>query len=194
MKKGTKTDSRQRNQGAPSFDERQPLLRALVAQADHRGDTLHTLAQQLGVTYSRLSQWRRKEREFANANFEVLEKAAVYLGISTVLALVMGGRIGLEHFTWPARDSLAVRIGLELERMRLDPFLGPFMPLELATASESLKLFVVFLFHELSGPPKTEESNFRWLRALHQAAQGDLQAMLESEMLRTQSANRTDVF
>jgi transcriptional regulator with XRE-family HTH domain len=194
MKRKTINARVQPNQGTPSFDKRQPLLRALLAQAEQRRDTRHMLAQKLGVTYSRLSQWRRREGDFASASLEVMEKAASYLGIPTILALVMGGRIGLEQFSWPAKQSLSVRIGLELERMRLDPFLGPFMPVDLAAASESLQLFVVFLYHQLASPPGTEERNFRWLRTLHQAAQGDLQARVDLETLRTQSADKNGTF
>ena len=73
----------------PVTREEQPLLSALVSEATRRGDTLAALAKQLGVTYERLAQWRRNDALIAKANRSVLEKAATYLGLPTVLVLLM---------------------------------------------------------------------------------------------------------
>ncbi len=171
----------------------QPLLRALAAQAHHRGDTLHKLAKVLGVTYARLTQWRRHEPDFANAHVQVIERAAHYLGIPTILGLVMAGRIGLADMYWPAKGGLGERVEGELERLRRDPFIGSFVPQELASASPAVQLFVVFLFHELAGPDTRRES-MRWLGALHQVAAGDLNARMDLERLRESAGARKGLF
>ena len=152
-----------------SRDE-QALLRALVAQATLRGETLGGLAKALGVSYERLAQWRRGEADIRNAQTSVHVKAGQYLGMPTVLIMVLAGIISLEQFVWPAKDSLPQRLAQELERLREHPFLGPFVPSELTSAEPAVKLFVAFLFHELSGGPEGAMPNFRWLNALHQAS------------------------
>ena len=171
----------------------QPLLRALAAQAQHRGDTLHELAKVLGVTYARLTQWRRHEPDFANANVQVIERAAHYLGIPTILGLVMAGRIGLADMYWPAKGGLGERVEGELERLRRDPFIGSFVPQELASAAPAVQLFVVFLYRELAGPDTRQES-LRWLEALHKVAAGDLKARLDLDRLRASSEDKTGLF
>lgn len=174
-------------------EEEQPLLRALVAQAQHRGDTLRKLAKTLGVTYARLSQWRRNESDFANANAQVIEEAARYLGIPAILAMVLAKRIRLAQLVWPARGGLDERLERELDRLRKDPFIGGLVPADLAAASQAVQLFVAFLYHELTGPDSRQEG-WRWLQTLHEVAAGDLEARLDADRLRASSAERTGLF
>jgi transcriptional regulator with XRE-family HTH domain len=192
MKRRNDAKGREQPQ-AVDGDGGQPLLRALLAMAHTRDDKLKTLAQRLGVSYGRLSQWRRHQGAFVSAKPQVVQRAAEYLGIPVILALVMGQRVGLEDLLWPAPASLTDRVRDELERLRRDPYIGGFLPAEIATASPSVRLFVVFLYHELAARGSPEESQ-RWLRALHQVATGDLQARAELERLREQEANRTGMF
>ena len=190
--KATKTT--RRGNPPPLIQDEQPLLRVLVAEATRRGDTLAKLARQLGVTYERLAQWRRGESAVINARRPVFEKAAQYLGIPTVLVLAMTGILGLDAFVWPNKGSLGERVSRELERLSQDPFLGPFVPHELASAAPAVKFFVVFLFHELNGGTGREKSAYRWLTALHQAAAGNVQAQVEIEKLRKQATQNQDLF
>ena len=78
----------------PVLRDEQPLLRALVAEAARRGDTLAGLAKALGVSYERLAQWRRNVSAIRNAHGFVHENAARYLGVPTVLVLVLAGVVG----------------------------------------------------------------------------------------------------
>jgi len=149
------------------------LLRVLTSEASQRGDTLASLASSLGVTYERLAQWRRGEGSIARARRGVHERAARYLGVPTVLVLAMAGLIGVEEFVWPTRVSLRERIIRDLERMRDNPFIGAFVPPDLEQASDSVKLFVLFLFHELDGESEYGRSRYRWLSDLHGAAAGE---------------------
>lgn len=156
--------------------DEQALLRALVAQATRRGETLGGLAQALGVSYERLAQWRRGVADIRSAHASVHIRAGQYLGLPTVLILVLAGVISLEQFVWPAKDALPLRLAQELERLREHPFLGPFVPPELTSAEPAVKLFVAFLFHELSGGPEGAMPSARWLNALHQASAGNASA------------------
>lgn len=171
-----------------------PLLRALLAEAQRRGHTLTELARQLGVTYERLAQWRRSEGAIGRAQASVHKLAGEYLGIPTVLVLVLANEIGLRQFVWPTRAPMKDRIGIELERLRQDPFLGGFVPSELATAAPGIQLFVAFLFHELRGAGVEGEHGDRWFSALHRAAVGGAQAELEFDKLRQKEAGRRGIF
>ena len=168
--KDNKLGAGTRSQAQQGSRDVQALLRALVTQATRRGETLGGLAKALGVSYERLAQWRRGEADIRNAQASVHVKAGQYLGLPTVLVLVMAGVISLDQFVWPAKDTLPQRLAQELERLRQHPFLGPFVPPELTSADPAVKLFVAFLFHELSGGPEGAMPNFRWLNALHQAS------------------------
>ena len=176
----------------PITQSEQPLLTALVSEATRRGHTLSALAKELGVTYARLAQWRRNDAQIATAHRSVLKNAATYLGLPTVLVLIMAGFAGLDDFIWPSKDPLKDRIGLELERMRKDPYVGPFVPKELASALPPVKLFAAFLFHELHEDRASGKASARWLHALHQAVVGKVEGQMD--LLRTQSLNSRSIF
>lgn len=158
----------------PARGDEQPLLRALVSEATRRGDSLVKLAKHLGVTYERLAQWRRNAGLICNAHRDVHENAARYLRWPTVLVLSMAGTVGLQDFVWPSQDTLDNRVARDLERLRQDPYLGGFMPAELAAAAPAVKLFVAFLFHELTTDPADTKHSYRWIRALQQAVAGNV--------------------
>lgn len=169
----------------------QPLLRLLVAEANRRGDSLTKLAKTLGVSYARLAQWGRDEALITNAHQTVQEKAAEYLGLPPVLIRTFS--INLKEFVWPERGSLNDRVRHELEILRQDPYIGPFMPIELAAAAPAVQLFVAFLFHELSGGSERKPAH-QWLNALHRAAVGNVEADRELQMLRRQAKENPRVF
>lgn len=188
-------DNKQKKRIPPTTElDEQPLLRVLVWEATRRGDTLTKLAQHLGVTYERLAQWRRKEGLISNAKREVHENAARYLGWPTALVLAMAGTVGLRDFVWPSQGSLDFRVARELERLRQDPFLGAFVPAELAVAAPAVKLFVIFLTHELADTPGQEKHAYHWLRAMQLAALGNADAQAELEVLRRSVAQEPSIF
>jgi hypothetical protein len=184
----------ERRNPPPITQDKQPLLRALVSEATRRGDTLATLARELGVTYERLAQWRRNDAFIAKAHRSVHENAAAYLGLPTMLVLLMAGFAGLNDFVWPCKDPLKDRIGRELERMRQDPYIGPFVPKELDAASPAVKIFTAFMFRELHEDRTPGTSSSRWLHALHRAAAGNIEGQLELEGLRKQASDSPSIF
>ena len=193
MKKTSVSSKGPGDQGADEHDE-QPLMRVLVAEALRRGDTLAQLAKHLGVTYQRLGQWRRGEYAIGNVRPAMYELAGQYLGIPTVMVMVMARKIGLMQFVWPDAAPLKDRVGFELKRLQQDPYLGAFVPAELAAASPAVQLLVVFLFRELGGQGAQGEHGYRWLRVLHQAAIGDQHGQLELDTLRKKAPGRSGIF
>ena len=189
-----KPNSGRRGNPPPHTHDEQPLLRVLVAEATRRGDTLASLAKTLGVTYARLAQWRRNEANISHANRDVHENAGKYLGIPTVLVLIMAGMAGLNDFVWPGEDSLNDRVARSLERMKLDPFLGGLVPPDLVDATPAVKLFVVFLVHQMEKDTERRMSHHRWLRALHLAATGNAEGLMAVETLRKNAAGDSTIF
>lgn len=187
-------NSGRRGNPPPHTRDEQPLLRLLVAEATRRGDTLSSLAKTLGVTYTRLAQWRRNEANISQAHRDVHENAGKYLGIPTVLVLMMAGMAGLNDFVWPGAEPLNDRVARALERLRLDPFLSGFVPSDLADATPAVKLFVVFLLHEMEGNAGRRMSNHQWLRALHLAATGNAEGLMAIQTLRKMAAKDPTIF
>lgn len=132
------------------FQSEQPLLSILVTHASQKGHTLTDLAKALGVTYTRLAQWRRGDAHISTASKFVYGNAAKYLGIPAVFVAILAGVFNLEDFVWPSTDALSLRLTRELARMRQDPYIGAFMPASIETAPQDIKLFVAFLFNELA--------------------------------------------
>lgn len=170
------------------------LLRMLLAQADLRGDSYTTLSKRLGVTYRRLLQWRRGEGDMANANAAVHRRAAAYLGIPNILELVVSGKINLADLAWPSQDALNFRVTQKLRDIAQDPFMGPFMPNEIFSASPGVRLFVAFLYHELVGNKGAEPLGHGWLRALHLSALQDEGARDELQRLRARTQESAALF
>jgi hypothetical protein len=177
-----------------AIGDEQPLLRVLVFEATRRGETLAALAKHLGVTYERIAQWRRKESHISNAHRHVHESAARYLGWPTVLVLAMAGTVGINDFVWPGLGSLEVRVAQDLARLRQDPFLGGFVPAELAAASPAVKLFVAFMFRQLTTPAGNEKQSYQWIRALHLAAIGNTDAQAQLNEFRQTAVQQSRIF
>lgn len=148
----------------------QQLLLLLIQEASKRGETLSQLAKSLGVTYRRLAQWRRGEARIENASRSVFERAARYLGIPPIFVLVHAQVVRLEDFAWPELAQLESAVTREIQRMELDPLVGPFVPERLASAHSSIRLFVVFLFHEVERATRTGATYIQWLDELRKAS------------------------
>jgi transcriptional regulator with XRE-family HTH domain len=169
MKEPEVKHRKRRRNPPPITSNGQPLLKLLVAQATVRGQTLASLAKTLGVTYERLAQWRRGDALMANASKDVVLRAAQFLGLPPVLVLMFSGAIRLDDFVWPSKVSLDERLTIEMERMKQNPYVGPFVPGELLSADPAVKLFIAFLFNELNPTMGVQKPDSRWMNTLHQA-------------------------
>ena len=164
------------------------MLRILVAKAAAQGQTLTSLAKELGVTYSRLTQWRREKFAMRSAHRSVHLRAARYLGVPTALTLALAGVVGLEDFIWPESETLEARLRRDIEEMRHDPHVAAFLPSSLAIAAPELQLLIVFLYRQLKGvdAPQREQP---WLAGWHRAV-----VELRGPELRTDSGKVRGVF
>lgn len=172
----------------PPTTEDPPLLRVLIAEATRRGDTLATMASHLGVSYERVAQWRRRESDIGNANRPVLEAASAYLGVPTAYVLCMAGLVRAMDFAHPTQQSLRERVKQQLESLRRDPAFAGFFPEELLSADAAIQQFVLLLYRELDSGGNRPRRPFEWVRTMHLAALGDLQAQAELATRRDEKA------
>lgn len=182
MKSKMVTKANRRGFAGPTSTDR-PLVRVLIAEATRRGDTLTAMAAALGVTYEHVAQWRRNGADVSRASRSVIESAAEYLGIPTVMVLCLTGTIALRDLIYPGRASLDAFVGRELARLRTDPSFAGFFPQSLLTAPPELQHFVVMLYGELS-QLGTRDQNYQWMRAIHLAALGNTEAEAQLASLR----------
>lgn len=152
-----------------------PLLRVLIAEATRRGDTLAAMASALGVTYEHVAQWRRNDADVSKASRGVIEAAAQYLGVPTVMVLCLAGTIGLRDMMYPGRASRDAFVRQELARLRADPCFAGFFPDALLTAPPEIQQFVVTLYKEVSHAG-ARDRNYEWMKSLHFAALGNVEA------------------
>lgn len=176
-----------RGYASPTIED-PPLLRVLIAEAIRRGDTLAALARHLGVSYERVAQWRRREADIGNANRPVLEAAGAYLGVPTAYVLCMAGLITAADFAHPTQLSMSERVKQQLESLRRDPAFAGFFPEALRSADPAIQQFVLLLYRELDGGGTRPVRPFEWMRTMHLAALGDLQAQAELATLRDEKA------
>jgi len=153
----------------PLLADQDPLLRILVAKAASQGQTLTSLAKELGVTYGRLVQWRREKAAMTSANRSVHARAARYLGVPTVVCLVLAGVVGPEDFVLPGPETLDERLRKQIEEMRHDPFFAAFVPTSLLSAAPEVRLFIAFLYGQARGIPSTPQQGLPWVTDLHRA-------------------------
>lgn len=153
---------------APSDHPDEPLLRLLIAEATRKGDTLQSLSSQLGITYTRLTQWRRKQSQMKNAHRSVHIQAAKYLELPPVIVLILAGVVSLPDFIYPGREPLQFRLLREFDAMRQDPLFAGFFPSELTSTSETVQVFVAFMYSELRAR-NAEQAGRPWLSMLEEA-------------------------
>lgn len=186
MKSKIVTKANRRGFAGATSAER-PLVRVLIAEATRRGDTLTAMAAALGVTYEHVTQWRRNDADVSRASRSVIEAAAEYLGIPTVMVLCLTGTIALGDLIYPGRASLDAFVSRELARLRTDPSFAGFFPQSLLAAPTELQHFVVMLYGELSPQVGTRNQNYQWMRAIHLAALGNTEAEAQLASLRSEA-------
>lgn len=140
--------------------EQHPLLDLLTTRAETRGDTQAFLAKQLGVSYERLTQWRRNEADIANARKSVHQAAGKYLGVPTIIVLGLCGKFEISDFFVPNGVPIKERLDAEVLRIAKHNLIGGFVPGELSEAKEAIKMLVIFLVHQLEA---RSDSQCHWL-------------------------------
>ena len=156
-----------------------PLVHVLIAEATRRGHTLAALAEAMGVTYRHLTKLRRHENDISRTSGKVLRAAARYLGVPTGAVMCMAGVIGAQDVIHPSGGSLDEHIQDDLGRMRLDPYFAGLVPPALQDAQPSVQLFVILLYQELAPGHGASFPEYRWMKLIHQATLGNLEAQAE---------------
>lgn len=128
----------------------EPLLAALMRQANDNGQTLTELGAALGVTYGYLAQLNSGWRKVEHISLQFAESCARYLGVPTLTVKVLARQVRLEDFVLPA-ELERPNIEAGLRRLADDPLLGGFMPASLHKQDVELQAFVLMLYQEATG-------------------------------------------
>lgn len=131
------------------------LIRALLAKAASRQETLRDVSEKLGVSFGYIQQLQfgMRKVEFISRDFS--EMVAVYLEIPTILVWVLAGRVTAQDFVWPT--TLQNDLDAELAAMRLDERLGALAPDALQSADSSVKRFLLLLYKEAKSEMQQRE-------------------------------------
>lgn len=148
----------------------EPLIELLLKCAAKKGYSLMQLAKEMGVSYQRLTQYRRGEARLSSALRSTLRNISVYLDMPMVLVMVLSGSLGLHELQWPG-DAQRGRAQWALESMRADPWVGPLMPAGLEQAPLEILRFVVWLYWQYTAacnPGIDSAYQTRWTEILAQ--------------------------
>lgn len=164
----------------PSETAQHPLVRLLIRRAEARGDSLTTLAKELGVSYERFTQWRRGEADIGNARRSVLHAAARYTGVPPILVLGLCRKFELNDFIVPSTKPIGDRLHSEITRIKEHRLLGGFVPRELFEAKDPIKLLVIFLVRQIEARSDTQT---HWLSVMHLIANAKYENLPTGGML-----------
>lgn len=128
-----------------------PLLGWLEDEAQNRGQTLQEMSSELGVTYGYIAQLRSGKRSQQTISKNFATSCARYLGIPTVVVLLLSGFLTLRDFASQDMDEEA-QLNRELRKMMKDPQLMLVLgAVDLLSLSVDSKRMLVSLCGELLG-------------------------------------------
>lgn len=127
-----------------------PLLAWLVDEARARDIGMQSLARQLGVTYGYIAQLRSGLREVTHISQGFAEACARFLGVPTVMVMVLAGAISIRDFAFP-NESDDVFVERAYRRMLLDPKAKEFLPRNPGMLNVEAKTALLRLYAESSG-------------------------------------------
>ncbi len=150
----------------------QSLLKHLVGEATKRGDTLASLAKNLGITYRRLAQLRSNAASIKRVQRGTLERAARYLNWPVILVLVHADIVKVSDLQMCEKLGTSKRVELALKTMRNDAEIGPFFPRTL-NADEETRLLLAFLFDRIQSA-RSVGSAQDWMKEVRLAVDSHL--------------------
>lgn len=140
--------------------ERQPgsqLLYLLFEHANRHGWNLSQLAEQLGVTYSYLSQLKSGTRFIRHISNDLAYAIAEILGMSVLEVRIASGLIKPEHF-YRNPESVVQRVREGIDIVVRDPAWSKFAPGSLIYADYETQRLVVLLYEQATGRKILPES------------------------------------
>lgn len=135
-----------------------PLLGWLEDEAHNRGQTLQQMSKELGVTYGYIAQLRSGLRSQKSISKVFATSCARYLGVPTVVILLLSGFLTLRDFASYEMDEEA-QLNRALRKMMQDPqlliVLGAVDLLSLTLESKRMlvNIYGEFLGHDYLGGP-----------------------------------------
>lgn len=128
-----------------------PLLGWLEEEAHNRYQTLQQMSTELGVTYGYIAQLRNGTRSQQTISKTFAASCARYLGVPTVVVLLLSGFLTLRDFATHEVDEES-QLNRELRKMMRDPQLMAVLgAADLLALTVDSKRMLVSLYGELLG-------------------------------------------
>lgn len=156
-----------------------PLVGWLLDEARQRRIRLTEMAEQLGVTYSYISQLRTGVRGTEGIGQQFAEACARFLGVPPIVVKLLAGRILVSDFAW-THEGEAGMVERAYRRMLTDPVARQLVPANGEELSAAAKRSLVMLYAETSSQDILGIRNLSWvmqylqrLALIHEAHQGE---------------------
>lgn len=157
-----------------------PLIGWLWDEARRRGLELQEMAAELGVTYGYLNQLRNGIRKTAQISHDFAAACAEFLGVPTVVVLLLAGYLTMRDFSTRAQSEEDMVQGA-LRQMLDDPHFRATVPVDPTGLSMDAKRALVQLYADATGRDVFNlqglPSIVRWLQRaaeLHDENEGEV--------------------
>lgn len=127
-----------------------PLMGWLLDEACRRRIDMRDMARELDVTYGYIGQLRVGLRATANISHEFAASCARFLGVPTVVVLLLAGYLRMSDFAFTA-ESEEEMVDRALRHVQEDPQVRAAVPVELGRLSLDAKKAVVMMYAESAG-------------------------------------------
>ena len=127
-----------------------PLLNWLWDEARRRQLTIQDLAREVGVTSGYLHQLKTGFRKTSQISKPFASAVAEYLGVPTVVVLILSGYLTMSDFAVRA-ESEDVMLERAMRLIQDDPVMRSSIPVDLSQLSVDAKRAVALMYEEVSG-------------------------------------------
>lgn len=127
-----------------------PLMGWMLDEARRRRIDMRDMARELDVTYGYIGQLRVGLRATANISHEFAVSCARFLGVPTVVVLLLAGYLRMSDFAFTAESEEEI-VDRALRQVQDDPQVRAAVPVELGRLSLDAKKAVVMMYAESAG-------------------------------------------
>lgn len=127
-----------------------PLVGWLLDEARRRQMDLQDMARAVGVTYGYINQLRTGIRKISQISHDFAAACAAFLGVPTVIVLVLSGYLTMSDFAVRA-TSEEVMLERAMRLIQDDPVVRSSIPVDLSLLCKNGKRAVAMMYAEVSG-------------------------------------------
>ena len=126
------------------------LIAWLQDEARRRQIDMQAMAREIGVTYGYINQLRTGFRKTSQISHDFAASCAEFLGVPTVVVLVLSGFLTMSDFAVRAEPE-EVMLDRAMRFVQDDPVVRSSIPVDLSRLSTDAKRAVALMYAEVSG-------------------------------------------